>query len=258
MAIMHESEPYGYLRIGERQVTEKHSAFLATLVRATEADVRRGLKELRDAGVFSVDANGTIFSRRMVRDEVSRQSESDRNVSRRSPVNGQFTADLPVQVPGTVNQRFTGVLPDHPSAGGRSRTNTRIPEDQGTPDSPSGESAPPAPRDRRTRPSIEPGPTFGEYEPTVLAFMALLASANTTGTIADSRVQNTRREIAALAKRFGFDAVLYGLSECLRREKPALEYARACAARYRPDGEQVAAPRRLNPGPVDIPAEERR
>lgn len=75
LALCHEGSPYGHLAVNGRQVT---AAQLAVLVGAQEPDVAGLLAELDEAGVFSRRRDGTIYSRRMVRDakkgEISRKN----------------------------------------------------------------------------------------------------------------------------------------------------------------------------------------
>lgn len=65
MAIMHRATPYGHLLIGGISPTP---AQLATQVGADVAAVETAYAELERLSVFSVDENGVIYSRRMVRD----------------------------------------------------------------------------------------------------------------------------------------------------------------------------------------------
>jgi len=66
LCIMQKSEPVGHLLVNGKSPSTRG---LATLCGATEREVTRGLAELESAGVFSRLDDGTIFSRRMVRDE---------------------------------------------------------------------------------------------------------------------------------------------------------------------------------------------
>lgn len=66
LAVMQKSERVGYLLVNGKAPTERA---LAVLCGATPREVSKGLLELEDAGVFSRDDAGVIFSRRMVRDE---------------------------------------------------------------------------------------------------------------------------------------------------------------------------------------------
>lgn len=66
LCFMHESEPYGHLRLNGRDIEPEA---LARMVGTSVDDLDRLLKELEATGVFSRTETGTIFSRRMVRDE---------------------------------------------------------------------------------------------------------------------------------------------------------------------------------------------
>jgi DNA-binding transcriptional regulator YhcF (GntR family) len=66
MCIAHEALPYGYLSINGKPMTD---AQLSRMVGVSPAVLNKSLKELEDAGVFSRDDSGVIFSRRMVKDE---------------------------------------------------------------------------------------------------------------------------------------------------------------------------------------------
>lgn len=66
LAVMHEATPRGSLTMNGRAMTSRQMAALA----GTSVDqVEALIEELRDAGVFSVDDDGTIYSRRMRRDD---------------------------------------------------------------------------------------------------------------------------------------------------------------------------------------------
>jgi len=66
LTVMHESVPRGSLTMNGKPMTIRQ---LSALVGAPGDEVENLLCELRDAGVFSEDEDGTIFSRRMRRDE---------------------------------------------------------------------------------------------------------------------------------------------------------------------------------------------
>ena len=72
ICVMHEAEPYGSLRVNGRPVTERQ---LATLAGVTVDDVVSYLAELEDAGVFSRDSDGVIYSRRMQRDNAKEAAD---------------------------------------------------------------------------------------------------------------------------------------------------------------------------------------
>jgi len=83
LCLMHQGEPYGHLALGiqkdpagdanEDVLRAILPANLARMVGSTEKEVSGLLRELEEAGAFSRTADGTIYSRRMVRDEKLRQ-----------------------------------------------------------------------------------------------------------------------------------------------------------------------------------------
>ena len=66
MALMHAGEPYGHLTVGGEPINE---AELARMVGETPGKVRKLVAELERHKVFSRTDSGTIYCRRMVRDE---------------------------------------------------------------------------------------------------------------------------------------------------------------------------------------------
>lgn len=74
MCIMHDGYPYGHLAIAGNAVDPRGiSRMVGESLRAVVAL----LAELERANVFSRDPNGTIYSRRMVRDERLRKSRAE-------------------------------------------------------------------------------------------------------------------------------------------------------------------------------------
>lgn len=72
LAIMWVSPKRGHLSTYSGQIDV---AELARIVGESEADVKQAVSKLGDEGVYSTDADGTIYSRRMVREEKQRQSK---------------------------------------------------------------------------------------------------------------------------------------------------------------------------------------
>lgn len=99
LALMHESEPRGYLVVNDREVSPKQ---LASLSGCTLKEAEAGLSELEEAGVFSRDDDAMIYSRRMVRD--TEKAEKDR-ANGKGGGNPQITK----QVNGRVNPDVNGV-----------------------------------------------------------------------------------------------------------------------------------------------------
>lgn len=67
---MHEGNPYGYMKVGEKVILPSN---LARMVGETLEVVEGWLAELKQAGVYDVAEDGSICSRRMIRDENLRQ-----------------------------------------------------------------------------------------------------------------------------------------------------------------------------------------
>lgn len=90
ICIMHEGTPYGHLTIGTRPATPRQ---IGTITGVGEKEATKLIEELEDAGVFSRNDGGVIFSRRMVRDHA-RSEEGRRNIDKRgdrSPPSSQPT-----------------------------------------------------------------------------------------------------------------------------------------------------------------------
>lgn len=69
ICIMHQGTDYGYLKVNHKVIL---TANLARMVGSTLPEVEGWLAELEGAGVFSRDASGCVFSRRMIKDEELR------------------------------------------------------------------------------------------------------------------------------------------------------------------------------------------
>jgi hypothetical protein len=74
LSLMHEGTPYGHLTVGGESLNE---ATLGRMVGETTAKTRRLLAELELHKVFSRTDAGTIYSRRMVRDEHIRNVRAE-------------------------------------------------------------------------------------------------------------------------------------------------------------------------------------
>ncbi len=73
ICIMHECLPYGHLSLNGKPMD---TASLARLVGEYEETVKGLLEELESAGVFSRTEQGCIYSRRMLKDEATREERS--------------------------------------------------------------------------------------------------------------------------------------------------------------------------------------
>jgi hypothetical protein len=63
---MHEGNPYGHLKVGNKVI---HFSNLARMVGESEKLVEQWLNELFEAGVYDLSEDGSICSRRMIKDE---------------------------------------------------------------------------------------------------------------------------------------------------------------------------------------------
>lgn len=99
MCIMHRADPYGHLVVNGRPVTDVQLAVLAgTLPDRVPALVA----ELETAGVFSRNRAGTIYSRRMTRDEKRRKD-------------GEVAKITGSTVPGSRRHQPTEKVSDNPT-----------------------------------------------------------------------------------------------------------------------------------------------
>lgn len=95
LALMHEGEPYGHLKVGKKAIDE---ATLARMVGAGQDEITGLIGELETAQVFSRAANGTIYSRRMVRDENKRNlcaSEGAKSLSHPNVTKPRYPSPYP-------------------------------------------------------------------------------------------------------------------------------------------------------------------
>lgn len=74
ICLMHQCSDYGYLKVNGKVILTSN---LARMIGSTLHEVEGWLKELDDAGVYSIDDAGCIFSRRMIRDEEVRKARAD-------------------------------------------------------------------------------------------------------------------------------------------------------------------------------------
>jgi len=98
MALMHTADPYGHLVIGGFRYNVSNVAELATNVGCQPADFKRAFAELAKFHVFSISEDGTIYSRRMVRD--AEKAERDRLNGKSGGNPSIISSDKPVVKPG--------------------------------------------------------------------------------------------------------------------------------------------------------------
>jgi len=101
LCLMHEAEPRGSLLINGQPVSVKQ---LASLAGVSVREATALVSELEEAGVFSREDNGTIYSRRMRRDEEKATKDKangalggnpDLKGGVNPPVNGEDKAQIP-------------------------------------------------------------------------------------------------------------------------------------------------------------------
>lgn len=73
ICFMHEGNPYGYLKVGNKVILSKD---IARMVGEDLRLIEEWLHELKDAGVYDID-DGAICSRRMIRDENLRKIRAE-------------------------------------------------------------------------------------------------------------------------------------------------------------------------------------
>lgn len=156
LAFMHQGSPYGHLRVKDKDILP---GVLARMVGVDERTVERLLAELEEAGVFSRTDTGTIYSRRMVRDEQIRRKRAEGGKeSLKNP-------NVPRQKPDA--QKAEGYPSAHPSSHPSTHPCTHPPggpcledEDEDEDECVSSSSSPEVRKDKRirlngTRPSFE-------------------------------------------------------------------------------------------------------
>ena len=281
IAIMHNSEPYGHLIVSGMAIDE---TTLSRLVGETPSMTRSLLVELEKFKIFSRTGDGTIFSRRMVRDEALRRERAQGGVLSANNPNASRHAESrrggrPKPHQGVVREPLKhgeGVIQEplehgegviqEPLKHGEGDIQESLEHGEGDIREPlkgskknPPSSSSPSPSSRRSvsndtvsggrqRPTVEPGPTFDDLEPDVATFVAIVAAENKSGVITDGRVASLRRELLTVLERVGDrGAFAHGLREAIRRGAGNANYVAKAAAHYAPH--QPAPPAAKNPVP---------
>lgn len=84
LCIAHECDPYGHLTVNGKPMT---AAQIGRLVGISPKEADRLIAELEDAGVLNRTEEGAIYSRRMVRDEQSRETRAE--IGRQNGIKGK-------------------------------------------------------------------------------------------------------------------------------------------------------------------------
>lgn len=152
MCIMHEADEYGTLTVNGKAMTLQQ---IARMVGESPAILKKLLDELEDAGVFSRADDGSIYSRRMIRDENLRAVRAAGGEAGKSF--GQLGAEHGKK--GGRPRKETGVKkpplepPPSSSSSSSSSDKTGVPESRSN--SP-GAVAPPAPGKTQINPCFDP------------------------------------------------------------------------------------------------------
>jgi hypothetical protein len=123
LCIMHDGNPYGHLRVNEKDVQLE---VLAKMIGIEKKALRKCVKELENHGVFSRNDLGTIYCRRMVRDESVREKRAsggvksleNPNVPRpKDTLNGYPQGSNTAPSPATGQNEGAGEDADRPCGG---------------------------------------------------------------------------------------------------------------------------------------------
>lgn len=96
LCFMHQGSDYGHLEVNHKVILPPN---LARMVGSTLPEVEGWLHELEMAGVFSKSEGGTIYSRRMIRDEKIRESRASGGILGGNPALKKV--NLPPNLPPT-------------------------------------------------------------------------------------------------------------------------------------------------------------
>lgn len=129
LCLMHEGEPYGHLKVGQKVILP---ANLARMVGEPLEVVEGWLHELSEAGVYSIDDSGCIYSRRMVRDEEIRTKRAAGG-----HLGGNPSLKKPKKDAGEVGEKVNlppNLEPTPASSSASASSNTENPTSEQSPD----------------------------------------------------------------------------------------------------------------------------
>ena len=116
--LMHEAKPYGHLLVNGHPVTDTQ---LAAILGCQQEELSQCMGELENAGVFSRNAKGVVYSRRMTRDHKKASTARKNGKKGGNPTLSKQTTKSALvkdeekpQTPDTRCQTPNGVPPDIP------------------------------------------------------------------------------------------------------------------------------------------------
>lgn len=127
ICIMHQGSDYGYLKVNHKVILSPN---LARMCGATLEEVEGWLIELSDAGVYSVDAERCIYSRRMIRDEELRKARAAGGVKGGNPnLIGKKKVNLNPNLDTTPSSSSSSSSSDNKEIKKKTKTKTSLPEE---------------------------------------------------------------------------------------------------------------------------------
>lgn len=103
LCFMHEGSPYGYLKVNQKVILPSN---LARMCGLTLEETESYLAELLEGGVFKTDAEGAIFSSRMIRDEEIRNKRA---------MGGHLGGNPTLKVKPKVEERLSSKVKQKPT-----------------------------------------------------------------------------------------------------------------------------------------------
>lgn len=110
ICLMHEGNPYGHLKVNQKVI---HPENLCRMVGETFQDVSGWIEELKSSGVVSITDDGCLFSRRMVKDENTRNIRAEGGKKGGNPVLLAIAAaneEQDERLTSKVNQEITPAI----------------------------------------------------------------------------------------------------------------------------------------------------
>ena len=114
LCIMWRAERRGFLEVNGSRLEADH---LARLVAEPQANVKQSLSRMEAAGVFETDEDGTIYNRRMVREEKQRLSKVEagrRGGRKQTPSKSQAKRGSPTPTPTPTPTSSPPLPPSEP------------------------------------------------------------------------------------------------------------------------------------------------